>query len=183
MRLQNKFVLTSDKKPAGDQPKAIKALMQGLHNSARHQTLLGVTGSGKTFTAANVIAQWNKPTLVIAHNKTLAAQLAQEYKEFFPNSPVHYFVSYYDYYQPEAYVPGSDTYIAKEALVNQEIDRLRHAATQALLTRSDVIVVASVSCIYGLGSPEEYEKVHLRIEQGAALTREESSAKGNFALL
>ncbi len=173
MRSRNKFVLASDKTPAGDQPQAIDALVGGLENDARHQTLLGVTGSGKTFTAANVIAQWNKPTLVIAHNKTLAAQLAQEYKEFFPNSPVHYFVSYYDYYQPEAYVPGSDTYIAKEALVNQEIDRLRHAATQALLTRSDVVVVASVSCIYGLGSPEEYEKVHLRIEQGMGLTREE----------
>ena len=173
MRSRNKFVLTSDKKPAGDQPKAIKALLEGLHNNAQHQTLLGVTGSGKTFTAANVIAQWNKPTLVIAHNKTLAAQLAQEYKEIFPDSPVHYFVSYYDYYQPEAYVPGSDTYIAKEALVNQEIDRLRHAATQALLTRSDVIVVASVSCIYGLGSPEEYEKVHMKIEKGATATREE----------
>ncbi|MCY4576831.1 MAG: excinuclease ABC subunit UvrB [Candidatus Kaiserbacteria bacterium] len=173
MRSSNKFVLTSDKKPAGDQPKAIEALMQGLYAGVQHQTLLGVTGSGKTFTVANVIAQWNKPTLVIAHNKTLAAQLAQEYKEFFPDSPVHYFVSYYDYYQPEAYVPGSDTYIAKEALVNQEIDRLRHAATQALLTRSDVIVVASVSCIYGLGSPEAYEKVHLRVAQGMALTREE----------
>ena len=173
MRSSNRFVLAGDKKPAGDQPKAIDVLVGGLRDGARHQTLLGVTGSGKTFTAANVIAQWNKPTLVIAHNKTLAAQLTQEYKEFFPESPVHYFVSYYDYYQPEAYVPGSDTYIAKEALVNQEIDRLRHAATQALLTRSDVIVVASVSCIYGLGSPEEYEKVHLRIEQGMALTREE----------
>ena len=172
MRSKNKFVLTSDKKPAGDQPKAIEALLTGLENNAQHQTLLGVTGSGKTFTTANVIAQWNRPTLVIAHNKTLAAQLAQEYKELFPDSPVHYFVSYYDYYQPEAYVPGSDTYIAKEALVNREIDRLRHATTQALLTRSDVIVVASVSCIYGLGSPEEYEKVHLKIEKGAPITRE-----------
>ena len=172
MRSSNRFILASDKTPAGDQPKAIEALVSGLH-TAQHQTLLGVTGSGKTFTAANVIAQRNKPALVIAHNKTLAAQLAQEYKEFFPDSAVHYFVSYYDYYQPEAYVPGSDTYIAKEALVNQEIDRLRHAATQALLTRTDVIIVASVSCIYGLGSPEEYEKVHIRIERGAALTREE----------
>ena len=172
MTLNKGFVLAGDKQPAGDQPKAIKALFTGLCEGAKHQTLLGVTGSGKTFTAANIIAQWNKPTLVIAHNKTLAAQLTQEYKEFFPDSPVHYFVSYYDYYQPEAYVPGSDTYIAKEALVNQEIDRLRHAATQALLTRRDVVVVASVSCIYGLGSPEEYEKVHLRIEQGMALTRE-----------
>ena len=173
MRSKSKFVLTSDKKPAGDQPKAIEALLQGLQKDAQHQTLLGVTGSGKTFTTANVIAQWNKPTLVIAHNKTLAAQLAQEYKEIFPDSPVHYFVSYYDYYQPEAYVPGSDTYIAKEALVNREIDRLRHATTQALLTRNDVIVVASVSCIYGLGSPEEYEKVHMKIEKGASTTRED----------
>ena len=173
MKSGSGFVLTGDKRPAGDQPRAIKTLVQGLRESVRHQTLLGVTGSGKTFTVANVIAQWGAPALVIAHNKTLAAQLTQEYKEFFPDSAVHYFVSYYDYYQPEAYVPGSDTYIAKEALVNKEIDRLRHAATQALLTRRDVIIVASVSAIYGLGSPEEYEKVRMRIEQGAALTREE----------
>ena len=173
MRSGNRFDISDEKKPAGDQPKAIQALIKGLKDDAQHQTLLGVTGSGKTFTAANVIEKWNKPTLVIAHNKTLAAQLTQEYKEFFPKSPVHYFVSYYDYYQPEAYVPGSDTYIAKEALVNKEIDRLRHATTQALLTRNDVIVVASVSCIYGLGSPEEYEKAHLRIEKGAQLTRED----------
>lgn len=167
------FSISQEKQPAGDQPKAIQHLVDGLHEAYPHQTLLGVTGSGKTFTVANVIAAYQRPALVIAHNKTLAAQLAQEYREFFPNSAVHYFVSYYDYYQPEAYVPGSDTYIAKEALVNAEIDRLRHAATQALLTRQDVIIVASVSCIYGLGSPEEYEKVHLRIERGAEWTREE----------
>ena len=173
MKSDSRFVLAGDKHPAGDQPKAIKHLVEGLHDGVRHQTLLGVTGSGKTFTVANVIAAWNKPTLVIAHNKTLAAQLTQEYKEFFPDSAVHYFVSYYDYYQPEAYVPGSDTYIAKEALVNKEIDRLRHAATQSLLTRKDVIIVASVSAIYGLGSPEEYEKVHMQIKQGDTLARED----------
>ena len=173
MKLNNIFTISGEKQPAGDQPKAIQSLVRGLRAGAPHQTLLGVTGSGKTFTVANVIAQLNKPTLVIAHNKTLAAQLAQEYRDFFPNSAVHYFVSYYDYFQPEAYVPGSDTYIAKEALVNREIDRLRHAATQALLTRSDVIIIASVSCIYGLGSPENYEKVHLRIERGVKMSREE----------
>ena len=145
------FNLRSDWKPAGDQPRAIKALSEGLARGMRHETLLGVTGSGKTFTAANVIAQYDKPTLVIAHNKTLAAQLAQEYREFFPDNAVHYFVSYYDFYQPEAYMPATDTYIEKEAMINEEIDRLRHASTQALLTRRDVIIVASVSCIYGLG--------------------------------
>lgn len=158
-----KFELTSEYQPAGDQPKAIENLVQGVKDGLLHQTLLGVTGSGKTFTVANVINQIQKPTLVIAHNKTLAAQLAQEYKEFFPNNAVHYFVSYYDYYQPEAYIPHSDTYIEKEAQINEEIDRLRHASTQALLTRDDVIIVASVSCIYALGSPEEYKKVHLEI--------------------
>ncbi|MBI2048734.1 MAG: excinuclease ABC subunit UvrB [Parcubacteria group bacterium] len=165
------FQLHSPYEPAGDQPKAIEALVDGLKNNKRHQTLLGVTGSGKTFTIANVIANIGKPTLVIAHNKTLAAQLASEYREFFPDSAVHYFVSYYDYYQPEAYVPTSDTYIEKEAMVNEDIERLRHAATQALLTRKDVIIVASVSCIYGLGSPEEYEKVNLKIVKGDRLTR------------
>ena len=167
------FVLKSEYSPAGDQPKAIADLLTGLKKGFRHQTLLGVTGSGKTFTAANVIAQIDKPTLVIAHNKTLAAQLAQEYREFFPDAAVHYFVSYYDYYQPEAYKPSTDTYIEKEAQINEEIDRLRHASTQALLTRKDVIVVASVSCIYGLGSPEEYEKVHLKIAVGEAANRAE----------
>jgi excinuclease ABC subunit B len=160
------FRLKSDWAPAGDQPGAIEALTRGLKERKRHQTLLGVTGSGKTFTMANVIANNDKPTLVIAHNKTLAAQLAQEYREFFPENAVMYFVSYYDYYQPEAYVPVTDTYIEKEAMINEEIDRLRHATTQALLTRKDVIVVASVSCIYSLGSPEEYEKVHLKIAVG-----------------
>jgi excinuclease ABC subunit B len=152
--------------PAGDQPQAIEKLSEGLKSGLQHQTLFGVTGSGKTFTVANVIAVNDKPTLVLAHNKTLAAQLAQEYREFFPENAVHYFVSYYDYYQPEAYIAHSDTYIEKEAMINQEIDRLRHAATQALLTRSDVIIVASVSAIYGLGSPEQYEKVHVKIEVG-----------------
>ncbi|NCS98598.1 excinuclease ABC subunit UvrB [Candidatus Parcubacteria bacterium] len=166
-----KFDLKSEYKPAGDQPQAIKKLVGGLEKGDKHQTLLGVTGSGKTFTMANVIQQVQKPTLVIAHNKTLAAQLAQEYKDFFPNNAVHYFVSYYDYYQPEAYKPVTDTYIEKEAMVNAEIERLRHASTQALLTRKDVIIVASVSCIYGLGSPEEYEKVNFKFFKGMKLSR------------
>jgi len=157
--------------PAGDQPGAISKLMEGLKEGMKKQTLLGATGTGKTFTMANVIAQYNKPTLVIAHNKTLAAQLAQEFREFFPEAAVHYFVSYYDYYQPEAYMPVSDTYIEKDASINKEIDMLRHASTQALLTRRDVIIVASVSCIYGLGSPEEYEKVNLKLEIGMTLDR------------
>jgi len=167
------FQLATPYKPAGDQPKAISGLVEGLKKGFTKQTLLGVTGSGKTFTAANVITQFNKPTLVIAHNKTLAAQLAQEYREFFPNNAVHYFVSYYDYYQPEAYIPSSDTYIEKEAMINEEIERLRHASTQALLTRKDVIIVASVSCIYGLGSPEEYERVNLKLKVGMELSRAE----------
>ncbi|MBI2046071.1 MAG: excinuclease ABC subunit UvrB [Parcubacteria group bacterium] len=165
------FKLRSEYKPAGDQPKAILSLVEGLKKGMSHQTLLGVTGSGKTFTAANVIAAIGKPTLVIAHNKTLAAQLAQEYKEFFPNNAVHYFVSYYDYYQPEAYMPISDTYIEKDAQINKEIDRLRHASTQALLTRRDVVIVASVSCIYGLGSPEEYKEEHLQIARETRISR------------
>jgi excinuclease ABC subunit B len=173
MAQMSKFKLHSEYKPAGDQPKAIVALVSGIKKNLRYQTLLGVTGSGKTFTAANVIAQIGKPTLVIAHNKTLAAQLAQEYKEFFPENAVHYFVSYYDYYQPEAYMPVTDTYIEKDAQINEEIDRLRHASTQALLTRKDVIIVASVSCIYGLGSPKEYEKVNLKIAKGDPLSRAE----------
>ncbi len=159
------FKLHTPYPPAGDQPQAIQKLSEGLDKGMRHQTLFGVTGSGKTFTAANVIAHYDKPTLVMAHNKTLAAQLAQEYREFFPENAVHYFVSYYDYYQPEAYIAHSDTYIEKEAMINAEIDRLRHAATQALLTRKDVIIVASVSAIYGLGSPEQYESVHVKIEK------------------
>ena len=165
------FNLSKNMAPAGDQPKAIKALTQGLKKGMKKQTLFGVTGSGKTFTMANVIANNNKPTLVIAHNKTLAAQLAQEYKEFFPENAVHYFVSYYDYYQPEAYMPVTDTYIEKEAMINEEIDRLRHASTQALLTRKDVIIVASVSCIYGLGSPEEYEKENTKLSVGMEFSR------------
>ena len=162
------FKLKSDYKPAGDQPNAILALVSGLNDGIDKQTLLGVTGSGKTFTMANVIQDVQRPTLVIAHNKTLAAQLCNEFREFFPDNVVEYFVSYYDYYQPEAYMPRSDTYIEKEAVVNDEIDRLRHAATQALLSRRDVIIVASVSCIYGLGSPESYQQIVLHLGMQAA---------------
>ena len=171
--VMQKFKLKTQYKPAGDQPKAIAALVAGVKKGSRYQTLLGVTGSGKTFTVANVIANVGKPTLVIAHNKTLAAQLAQEYREFFPENEVHYFVSYYDFYQPEAYLPITDTYIEKEAQINEEIERLRHASTQALLTRTDVIIIASVSCIYGLGSPEEYEKVNRKLTKGMAISRSE----------
>jgi len=167
------FKLVSKNKPAGDQPKAIKALVSGLRESYSDQTLLGVTGSGKTFTVANVIAQINKPTLVIAHNKTLAAQLCNEFRDLFPENAVHYFVSYYDYYQPEAYLPTTDTYIGKEAMVNDEIDKLRHAATSALLTRRDVIVVASVSCLYGLGSPTNYRENLIYFKKGESLNRRE----------
>jgi len=165
------FKLKSSYEPSGDQPKAISSLFDGLKTGMEKQVLLGATGTGKTFTIANVIEKWNKPTLVIAHNKTLAAQLAQESKEFFPDAAVHYFVSYYDYYQPEAYMPITDTYIEKDAQINKEIDRLRHATTESLLTRKDVIIVASVSCIYGLGSPEEYQKVNLRLEVGMTIDR------------
>ncbi|MFA7285645.1 MAG: excinuclease ABC subunit UvrB [Candidatus Paceibacterota bacterium] len=165
------FKLQSEFKPAGDQPKAITELVEGLNKGLQKQTLLGATGTGKTFTMANVILEHNKPTLIIAHNKTLAAQLAQEFKAFFPDAAVHYFVSYYDYYQPEAYMPASDTFIEKDAQINKEIDRLRHATTQALLTRRDVVIVASVSCIYGLGSPEEYEKTNLKLEIGMKIDR------------
>ena len=167
----NIFKLHNPFKPAGDQPAAISKLVEGLRKGMKKQTLLGATGTGKTFTIANVIAQYNKPTLVIAHNKTLAAQLAQEFRLFFPDSAVHYFVSYYDYYQPEAYMPASDTYIEKDASINKEIDMLRHASTQALLTRPDAIIIASVSCIYGLGSPEEYEKVNLKLELSMKMDR------------
>ncbi len=167
------FKIASKFDPAGDQPKAIKELVNGLDKGYMRQTLFGATGTGKTFTAASVIQKFNKPTLVIAHNKTLAAQLAQEYREFFPENAVHYFVSYYDYYQPEAYMPVTDTYIEKEAMINEEIERLRHASTQALLTRKDVIIVASVSCIYGLGSPVEYEKVNLKLYKGLKSSRAE----------
>ncbi|HCC83254.1 TPA: excinuclease ABC subunit B [Candidatus Uhrbacteria bacterium] len=167
------FKLVSEYKPAGDQPKAIAELVKGLRAGFERQTLLGVTGSGKTFTMANVIVQEQRPTLVIAHNKTLAAQLCQEFREFFPNHAVEYFVSYYDYYQPEAYLPRTDTYIEKDAQINEEIDRLRHAATQALLSRRDVIIVASVSCIYGLGSPVEYEKSGMRLMVRDKISRTE----------
>src|SRR3989339_1442609 len=152
--------------PAGDQPDAIRRLVEGLGAGERFQTLLGVTGSGKTFTMANVIQAVQRSTLVLAPNKTLAAQLCNEFREFFPENAVEYFVSYYDYYQPEAYLPRTDTYIEKEAMINNEIDRLRHSATQALLSRRDVIVVSSVSCIYSLGSPVEYERTVLRVQAG-----------------
>ena len=167
------FKLVSTFKPTGDQPQAIKQLLAGLKKGLRHQTLLGVTGSGKTFTMANVIAKINKPTLIISHNKTLAAQLFQEFKAFFPENSVHYFVSYYDYYQPEAYLPATNTYIEKDAKINEEIDRLRHAATQALLTRDDVIIIASVSCIYNLGSPDDYNRSSLEIFQGQKITNQQ----------
>lgn len=166
-----KFKLTSQFKPAGDQPRAIEQLVSGLERGIERQVLLGVTGSGKTFTMANVIEKVQRPTLVISHNKTLAAQLYQEFKEFFPNNAVSYFVSYYDYYQPEAYLPTTDTYIAKETEINDQIDRLRLAATTNLLTRKDAIVVASVSCIYNLGSPVEYGKFILELKTGVKLTR------------
>lgn len=169
----NMFELLSKNKPAGDQPDAIRELTKGVREGYSHQTLLGVTGSGKTFTVANVIAEIGKPALVIAHNKTLAAQLTNEFRELFPKNSVNYFVSYYDYYQPEAYIPSSDTYIGKEAMINEEIDKLRHAATTALLTRQDVIVVASVSCIYGLGAPETYAKNIFHIKKGDLLERRE----------
>lgn len=168
----NKFILKSKFKPAGDQPRAIEGLLKSLKAKNRFQTLLGVTGSGKTFTMANVIAAINKPTLVISHNKTLAAQLASEFQDFFPNNAVHYFVSYYDYYQPEAYIPRSDTYIEKETQINEEIDRLRNAATQSLLSRKDVLIVASVSCIYGLGNPGNYLDLALTIKKGESLKRD-----------
>ena len=166
------FKLQSEYRPAGDQPKAIDQLINGITNGLRHQTLLGVTGSGKTFTMANVIAEVKKPTLVIAHNKTLAAQLCGEFKEFFPDNAVEYFVSYYDYYQPEAYIPQTDTYIEKDSSINEEIDKLRHSATAALFERRDVIIVASVSCIYGLGDPDEYRNLVLSIRKGAEAGRD-----------
>lgn len=166
-----KFELVSDYKPQGDQPAAIEALVDGVDSGLRHQTLLGVTGSGKTFTMANIIAELNRPTLVIAHNKTLAAQLAAEFRAFFPNNAVEYFVSYYDYYQPEAYIPSTDTYIEKDAKINDEIDKMRHSATAAILERNDVLVVASVSAIYGLGSPKEYAEHVLSLRVGSIMDR------------
>jgi len=170
--MPDKFKLISNFKPKGDQPKAIEDLTKGIDQNHRHQVLLGVTGSGKTFTVANVIANINKPTLVVAHNKTLAAQLYGEFKAFFPENAVEYFVSYYDYYQPEAYLPTTDTYIDKDAMINEDIDRLRHAATRAVLERNDTIIVASVSCIYGIGSPEDYLGMHLVLEEGMETDRD-----------
>ncbi|HOV36607.1 MAG TPA: excinuclease ABC subunit UvrB [Dysgonamonadaceae bacterium] len=168
-----KFELTSEYKPTGDQPEAIKALVEGLRNKVPYQTLLGVTGSGKTFTIANVIAQINKPTLVISHNKTLAAQLYSEFKSFFPHNAVEYYVSYYDYYQPEAYIPSTDTYIEKDLSINDEIEKLRLSATSALLSgRNDVIVVSSVSCLYGIGNPEDFNKVTIDLKVGQNLVRD-----------
>jgi excinuclease ABC subunit B len=171
------FKLVSNYKPLGDQPKAINSLVKGFNNGLRHQTLLGVTGSGKTFTMANVIKEIQKPTLIISHNKTLAAQLYEEFKEFFPENAVEYFVSYYDYYQPEAYIPHTDTYIDKEASINDEIDQMRHSATQSLLSRDDVIVVSSVSCIYGIGSPEDYGDHLLHMRVGEIHEREDILSK------
>src|SRR5450432_3342396 len=165
------YKLVSDYRPAGDQPEAIKQLTEGIMRGDRSQVLLGVTGSGKTFTISNVIATYNKPTLVLSHNKTLAAQLYGEFKEFFPRNAVHYFVSYYDYYQPEAYIPQRDIYIEKDAAINQQIDRLRLATTSALVSRRDVIIVASVSCIYGLGSPEDYRSMMVSLRRGQSADR------------
>jgi len=167
------FKLKSEYKPTGDQPEAIRKIVEGIKAGQRMQTLLGVTGSGKTFTMANVIAEINRPTLVLAHNKTLAAQLCSEFREFFPENAVEYFVSYYDYYQPEAYIPGKDMYIEKDALVNEEIDRLRHSATSSLFERRDVIIVASVSCIYSLGEPDEYKDLVISLRPGMTMAREE----------
>ena len=169
--MPDQFELIADYEPTGDQPQAIRELVDGVRAGNRAQTLLGVTGSGKTFTMANVIAQLRRPTLVLAHNKTLAAQLCTEFRDFFPNNAVEYFVSYYDYYQPEAYIPRSDTYIAKESDINDEIDKLRHAATRALFERRDVVIVASVSCIYGLGEPEDYQGMVLTLEKGKHASR------------
>jgi excinuclease ABC subunit B len=167
------FKLVAPYQPTGDQPKAISQLVEGVKQNKKHQILLGVTGSGKTYTMANVIARLKRPALVIAHNKTLAAQLCSEFQEFFPENAVHYFVSYYDYYQPEAYIPQTDTYIEKDATINEEIDRLRHAATSSLLQRRDVIIVASVSCIYGLGSPEDYQEMTMELKLGESKSQEE----------
>src|SRR5881398_1442494 len=167
-----KFKLHSEFGPMGDQPAAIKQLTEGLEKGLKHQTLLGVTGSGKTFSMANVIQNIQKPTLVLSHNKTLAAQLYNEFKHFFPDNAVHYFVSYFDYYKPEAYIPRSDTYIEKDSQINEEIDRLRHAATDSLLSRRDVIIVASVSCIYGIGSVEDYSGLSIPVTVGERKVRD-----------
>ncbi len=167
------FRLVSPYEPAGDQPQAISQLVQGLRQPQRQQVLMGVTGSGKTFTMANVMQQVQRPTLVISHNKTLAAQLYSEFKEFFPDNAVHYFVSYYDYYQPEAYIPQRDIYIEKDASINSEIDRLRLASTSSLVSRHDVLIVASVSCIYGLGSPDDYRSMMVSLRRGQTVDRDE----------
>jgi excinuclease ABC subunit B len=171
-RVHQPFVLAADFAPTGDQPAAIEALVEGLLENKKHQTLLGVTGSGKTFTMANIIAKTGRPTLILAHNKTLVAQLYQEFKGFFPNNAVEYFVSYYDYYQPEAYVPSTDTYIEKDSAINETIDRMRHRATRSILSRDDVIIVASVSCIYGIGSSESYKDMTAYVEVGRKLGRD-----------
>src|SRR5690625_2964182 len=171
--VKNKFELVADYKPLGDQPKAIEELVEKIKAGQRHQTLLGATGTGKTFTVSNVITEINRPTLVMAHNKTLAGQLYSEFKEYFPNNAVEYFVSFYDYYQPEAYVPSTDTFIEKDASINDEIDKLRHSATASLFERQDVLIVASVSCIYGLGSPEEYGSHMLSLRSGMEKDRDE----------
>src|SRR5580698_7483771 len=171
--MSSRFELASPFAPKGDQPAAIRALVDGLEEGVQHQVLLGITGSGKTFTVANVIQAVQKPTLILAPNKTLAAQLYGEMRELFPKNAVEYFVSYYDYYQPEAYVPSSDTYIEKDSIINDAIDRMRHSATHALLSRPDVIIVASVSCIYGIGSAESYHGLLVRIERGVELRRDE----------
>ncbi|MDF4068175.1 DEAD/DEAH box helicase family protein, partial [Staphylococcus aureus] len=167
------FKIHSDFEPQGDQPQAIKEIVEGIKAGKRHQTLLGATGTGKTFTMSNVIKEVGKPTLIIAHNKTLAGQLYSEFKEFFPENRVEYFVSYYDYYQPEAYVPSTDTFIEKDASINDEIDQLRHSATSALFERDDVIIIASVSCIYGLGNPEEYKDLVVSVRVGMEMDRSE----------
>ena len=171
--LPGRFELSTRLTPTGDQPEAIRQLADGIREGEKYQTLLGVTGSGKTFTMANVIQEVQKPTLVIAPNKTLAGQLCEEFRAFFPNNRVEYFVSYYDYYQPEAYIPSTDTFIEKDSAINDEIDRLRHAATSSLLERRDVIVVASVSCIYGLGDPEDYEHLMVHLRPGQMKDRDE----------
>ena len=166
------FKVVSDFEPSGDQPQAIEHLVDGMRTGMKNQTLMGVTGSGKTFTMAKVVEAIQRPALVIAHNKTLAAQLATEFKEFFPDNAVEYFVSYYDYYQPEAYVPRTDTYVEKDATINDEIERLRLSATQSLFTRRDVVIVASVSCIYSLGSPSDYEQTTVRLRKGEVRKRD-----------
>jgi len=177
--MNGKFQLISDYSPQGDQPEAIKKICQGYEEGKYIQTLLGVTGSGKTYTMANVIQYLQMPTLVISHNKTLAAQLCNEFRRFFPNNAVGYFVSYYDYYQPEAYIPRTDTYIEKDASINDEIDRLRLSATAALLERNDVIIVSSVSCIYGLGSPDDFSQLVLSVAVNQVIKRDEVTKKVN----